>query len=66
MIVTETLGLSDIPVQALSRLIEQLDEIYPDKMPDFSLSEKEFAFRAGQVSVIRTLKYKLNVLRGDD
>lgn len=66
MIVTENLGLADISPSALSRLIDQLDEIYPDKMPDYSLSEKEFAFRAGQVSVIRTLKYKLNVLKGDD
>ena len=66
MIVTENLGLADISPSALSRLIDQLDEIYPDKMPDYSLSDKEFAFRAGQVSVIRTLKYKLNVLKGDD
>lgn len=66
MIITDNLGLSDISVQALSRLIEQLDEMYPDRMPDFTLSEKEFAFRAGQVSVVRTLKYKLNVLKEGD
>jgi uncharacterized protein YeeX (DUF496 family) len=66
VIITDNLGLSDISVQALSRLIEQLDEMYPDRMPDFTLSEKEFAFRAGQVSVVRTLKYKLNVLKEGD
>jgi hypothetical protein len=35
-------------------------------MPDFALSEKEFAFRAGQVSVVRRLKFKLKQLKGED
>jgi hypothetical protein len=66
MIVTEQLGLADISPSALSRLIDQLDLIYPDVMPEYDISEREFAFRAGQISVIRQLKYKLKVLKGDD
>ena len=63
MIITENLGLADISPRALSRLIDQLDICYPDVMPDYSLSEKEFAYRAGQVSVVRILKYKLKELK---
>ena len=40
-------------------VIDDLQEKFPDVMPDFSLSEKEFAYRAGQVSVVRYLKNKL-------
>ena len=43
----------------LEVLIEELDEQFPDVMPDLRLSEKEFAYRAGQVSVVRYLKNKL-------
>jgi len=43
----------------LEVLIEELDQQFPDVMPDLRLSEKEFAYRAGQVSVVRYLKNKL-------
>lgn len=66
MIITENLGLADISPSALSRLIDQLDLIYPDVMPEYDISEKDFAYRAGQISVIRQLKYKLQALKGDD
>jgi hypothetical protein len=42
------------------RLIEELDELFPDTFPDYQLSEKEFAFRAGQVDVVRFIKEKLS------
>ena len=43
----------------LEVLIEELDEQFPDNMPDLNLSEKEFAYRVGQVSVVRYLKSKI-------
>ena len=42
----------------MGKLIEELDQQYPDVMPDLNLSEKEFAYRVGQVSVVRYLKNK--------
>ena len=59
MIITENLALADISSGALSRLIDELDAFYPDIYPDHTLSPTEIAFRAGQVSVVRRLKYKL-------
>jgi hypothetical protein len=41
-------------------LLDELDELFPDTYPDYSLSEKEIAFRAGQVDVVRFLKKKLS------
>ena len=37
-------------------LVEQLVEAFPDAYPPISLTEKEFAFRAGQVDICRRLK----------
>lgn len=37
-------------------LVEQLIEAFPDTYPPISLSDKEFAFRAGQVDICRRLK----------
>ena len=65
MIITEQLGLSEISSGALSRLIDALDEQYPDIMADPSIGLTEVAYRAGQVSVVRELKHKLAQLRGE-
>ena len=43
----------------LNRLFEELDSKFPDVMPDLNLSEKEFGYRVGQVSVVRHLKHTL-------
>ena len=43
----------------LEVLIEELDQQFPDVMPDLQLSEKEIAYRVGQVSVVRYLKSKI-------
>jgi hypothetical protein len=37
-------------------LVEQLIEAFPDAYPPISLTDKEFAFRAGQVDICRRLK----------
>ncbi len=44
----------------IERLIDDLDEQFPDIYPDHTLSDKEIAFRAGQISVIRLLKQNLS------
>ena len=40
-------------------VIDDLEEKFPDIMPELKLSEKEIAYRCGQVSVVRYLKNKL-------
>ena len=42
----------------LGVLIEELDQQFPDIMPDLNLSEQEYGYRIGQVSVVRYLKSK--------
>tara|TARA_R100001082_G_C4212722_1_gene95777 strand:+ start:108 stop:287 length:180 start_codon:yes stop_codon:yes gene_type:complete len=44
----------------IERVIQDLDEQFPDKFPDHTLSDKEIAFRAGQISIIRLLKQNLS------
>lgn len=65
MIITENLSLADISAGALSRLIAEVDILYPDQMPEPSLGLTEIAYRAGQVSVVRYLKHKLHELKGE-
>lgn len=43
----------------LSKLIEELEEMFPDVYPDHTIEERELAFRAGAISIIRLLKSKL-------
>ena len=43
----------------IEKIIDDLDEQFPDKFPDHTLSEKEISFRAGQLSIIRLLKIKI-------
>ena len=43
----------------IEKMIDDLDEPFPDKFPDHTLSEKEISFRAGQLSIIRLLKENL-------
>jgi hypothetical protein len=42
----------------LLRLIEELEEMYPDRFPDCNISERELAFQAGAIAVIKHLKAK--------
>ena len=44
----------------IERLIEDLDEQFPDSFPEHTLSDKEIAYRAGQISIIRLLKQNLS------
>jgi hypothetical protein len=42
----------------LLRLIEELEEMYPDRFPNCNISERELAFQAGAIAVIKHLKAK--------
>lgn len=44
---------------SLSKLIEELEEMYPDRYPEFSICERQMAFHAGAVAIIRYLKSKV-------
>ena len=43
----------------LLRLIEELEEMYPDRFPDCNISERELAFQAGAIAIIKHLKNKI-------
>lgn len=47
-------------------LVEQLIQAFPDTYPPISLTEREFAFRAGQVDICRRLKDATTNFRPDD
>lgn len=42
----------------LLRLIDELEEKYPDCFPEHTISERELAYRAGAIAVIKYLKSK--------
>jgi hypothetical protein len=42
----------------LLRLISELEAMYPDRFPDCNISERELAFQAGAIAVIKYLKSK--------
>lgn len=44
----------------LLRLIDELEEMYPDRFPDCNISDRELAFQAGAIAVIKYLKSKTN------
>jgi len=44
----------------LERYLDDLDKQFPDIYPDYTLSDKEIAYRAGQISIIRLLKQHLS------
>ena len=42
----------------LLRLIDELEERYPDRFPEHTISERELSYRAGAIAVIKYLKAK--------
>ena len=44
----------------LLRLIAEREEMYPDRFPDCNISDRELAFQAGAIAVIKYLKSKTN------
>jgi hypothetical protein len=45
----------------LDRLIQELDSMYPDTYPDHNITDRDLAFRAGAISIIRYLKLKKEI-----
>ena len=43
----------------LLRLIDELEERYPDRFPEHNISERELSYRAGAIAVIKYLKSKI-------
>lgn len=50
--------MTDIPVFSVD-LIEQLENSYPERIPNLDMSEKEIWFYAGQRTLVRNLASKL-------
>lgn len=59
VLIKENLELGLVSDATLKVLIDELERIYPDVCQDHSLTHQEIAYRAGQVSVVRYLKSKL-------
>lgn len=59
VLIKENLELGLVSDSTLKVLIQELDQIYPDVCQEHSLPHHEIAYRAGQVSVVRYLKSKL-------
>lgn len=59
MIITEDLGLGSLSSGTLRGLVAELDALFPDVYPDYLTEPRELAYKAGQLSVVRLLKAKL-------
>jgi hypothetical protein len=60
MIITEDLGLASLSSGTLKGVVAELDSLFPDVYPDYLTDPRELAYRAGQLSVVRLLKVKLD------
>jgi hypothetical protein len=45
----------------LDRLIQELEGMYPDTYPEHTITERDLAYRAGAISIIRYLKSKRDI-----
>ena len=60
MIITEDLGLESLSSGTLRGLVAELDALFPDVYPDYLTDPRELAYKAGQLSIVRLLKAKLD------
>ncbi len=60
MIITEDLGLASLSSGTLQGVVAELDALFPDVYPDYLTDPRELAYKAGQLSVVRLLKAKLD------
>ena len=56
----QQLGLADLSEPGLKKLVDELEILFPDVFPDYRMGIEEIAYRNGQISVVRTLKERLN------
>lgn len=61
MIITEDLGLESLSSGTLRGLVSELDQLFPDVYPDHLIDPRELAYKAGQLSIVRLLKSKLDM-----
>ena len=60
MIDTKELGLETLTTGSLRGLVAELDALFPDVYPDYLTDPRELAYKAGQLSIVRLLKAKLD------
>ena len=60
MIDTKELGLESLSSGTLRGLVAELDALFPEVYPDYLIEPRELAYKAGQLSIVRLLKAKLN------
>ena len=60
MIDTKDLGLETLSSGSLRGLVAELDALFPDVYPDYLTDPRELAYKAGQLSIVRLLKAKLD------
>ncbi len=60
MIDTKELGLETLSSGSLRGLVAELDALFPDVYPDYLTDPRELAYKAGQLSIVRLLKAKLD------
>jgi|TARA_Y100000589_G_C26761374_1_gene469934 hypothetical protein len=57
---TKELGLETLSSGSLRGLVAELDALFPDVYPDYLTDPRELAYKAGQLSIVRLLKAKLD------
>ncbi len=60
MIKSEDFGLESLSSGTLRGLVAELDALFPDVYPDYLTDPRELAYKAGQLSIVRLLKAKLD------
>lgn len=60
MIDSKELGLETLTSGSLRGLVAELDALFPDVYPDYLTDPRELAYKAGQLSIVRLLKAKLD------
>ena len=60
MIKSEDFGLESLSSGTLRGLVAELDALFPDVYPDYLTDPRGLAYKAGQLSIVRLLKAKLD------
>ena len=57
----DDLGLESLSTGTLRGLVAELDALFPDVYPVYLTEPRELAYKAGQLSIVRLLKAKLDM-----
>jgi hypothetical protein len=58
-LIVESLDLGRVSDVTLKTIVAELEQSFPDVCPEHTVQYQEFTYRAGQISVVRYLKSKL-------